>query len=254
MLNLGLTSVTFNSLSPAEIIDYCKFAGVGVIEWAGRTHAIAGEPEGAREIKRLSDEAGIKISSYGSYYKCGTYESAAEEFSKHIEIAKILGAKTIRIWTGTKNFSDADEEYIDKIVEELRLMSDMAEEEGIEIGCEFHNGTVTNTRASSLEICKRVGKGNFGMYFQYDPRVDVEENMKTLRDFLPLLKNVHVFNVTPEIKRNSISDEFGMSLWQGFVAILKESNKDANLILEFLPDPTRECLVTEADAIRKIRG
>ena len=254
MLNLGLTSVTFNSLSPAEIIDYCKNAGVGVIEWAGRTHAIAGEPDGAREIKRLSDEAGILISSYGSYYKCGTYEDAATEFSKHIEIAKILGAKTIRIWTGTKNFADADSEYIEKIVAELRLMSDMAKKEGIEIGCEFHNGTITNTRESSLRVCEMVGRDNFGMYFQYDPRVDIEENMRTLKDFLPILKNVHVFNVTPEIKRNSISDEFGRSLWEGFVEILKENNKDANLILEFLPDPTLECLTIEADAVRKIIG
>ena len=254
MLKVGMTTVTFNPNSISEVIEYAKAAELSVIEVGGRTHVVAGDLKAAEEMKNAAQKAKIEISSYGSYYRCGTYPDAQAEFNKVIETTLALGASTIRIWVGSYNFEDADEEYKEKIISELRMISDMAREKGIDIGCEFHGGTLCNNRESSLYVCREVARDNFGMYFQYDPRVSIEENERTLREFLPILKNVHVFCITEKAERYFITDKErgGREMWEGFIKILKDAVKSTNILIEFLPNPTLTALASEAEALREI--
>lgn len=254
MLKVGMTTVTFNPNSILEVAGFAAEAGLAVIEVGGRTHVIAGDIAAAELMRASLSEKKIEICSYGSYYRCGTYPDAGAEFKKVIETAEALGAPTVRIWVGEHNFEDADEQYRERIIGELRIISDMAREVGISIGCEFHGGTLCNSRESSLWVCREVARDNFGMYFQYDPRVSLEENQRTLRDFLPILKNVHVFCITDKNERYFIGDEQrgGKEMWQGFIDIIKEAEMDTNILIEFLPEPTSEALIGEAEVLRSL--
>ena len=252
MITVGLTSVTFNKLSAEEIVEYCKKSGVDTIEWGSEVHLPEGDEEKAKSVKALCDKEGIKISSYGSYYRCGTYENPEEEFAKYLTVAKIIGAPKIRIWVGTKEYKDASEEYYNSIIAELKMMCEMAKKENIHIGCEFHEGTLTGKRESSLKVIKDVGYDNFGMYFQHDFFESDEENYQTLRDFIPTLKNVHVYNVTTEYKRYSLAEGNSPKLWANFAEILKENNISANFLLEFLPNPCLEELTRETEILKNI--
>lgn len=254
MIKIGLTSVTFNNLTAFDVIKYSKSCGISTIEWGSDVHAPIGDPLNAKKIRKECENAGISVSSYGSYYKCGEYENAKEEFEKYIEIAKTLGAPTIRIWVGEKNFEEANDAYVQKIVDELKMICDMAKKEDLQIGCELHNGTLCNKKESSLEIVKRVDRDNFGMYFQYDWNFSMEYNCDTLKSFLPFLKNVHVFNVDDKdgFKRYSLGEHGGVKIWEEFVGILKENKVKTNLLFEFLPEATEEYLKKETEILKDI--
>ncbi len=252
MIKIGLTSVTFRNLSAAEIIKYCADCKIRAIEWGSDVHAPGGDTDTARFIKSECDKAGIEVSSYGTYYNCGTYENAAETFGEYVKVAEILGAPIMRIWVGDRNFEKADDEYIKKIVSELQMMCDMAKSKNLDIGCEFHGGTLCNSKESALKIVEAVNRDNFGMYFQYTPFVSFEENCDTLRKFLSSLKNVHVFNIDKDYSRYSISENGGEELWSSFVNILKENNNNTNLLFEFLPDPSFEGLLKETEVMTRI--
>ena len=251
MLNIGLTSVTFRNLTPSEIIAYCKKNKINWIEWGSDVHIPAGDCLNATKIKEECEKNGISVSSYGTYYRCGAYDDAKSEFAKYIETAKILNAKTMRIWVGEKNFEDADEEYIKKIVCELKIICDMAKKENIDIGCEFHRGSLCNNKENALKVINMVNRENFGMYFQYDWKYTLEENCDTLKSFIPILKNVHVFNVNTE-GRHSLGENNGENIWKEFVRILKENEINTNLLFEFLPEQTEECLKRECEILRGI--
>lgn len=252
MLKTGLTSVSFRSVDAFDVIEYCKNCGIGAIEWGSDVHVPCNDRENAKKIKNACDDAGIEVTSYGSYYRCGTGEDYKETFAQYLAVAKILDAKTVRIWVGDRNYEDADVEYIEKIVSELKDICHMAEKESIAIGCEFHGGTLCNNRRASLDMVSRVDCDNFGMYFQYDPRMSREENLATLESFLPLLKNVHVFYVDSEFKRFSLATEDAQALWTQFIGILRENGAQTNLIFEFLPTESEECLAQEAKAFGEL--
>lgn len=252
MLNIGLTSVTFKNLNAVEIIKYCTDCKIGAIEWGSDVHVPIGDIDNAKFIKTECEKEGIVVSSYGTYYRCGTYEDTEATFGEYVKIAEILGAPIMRIWVGDRNFEKADDAYIEKIVSELQMMCDIAKSKNIEIGCEFHGGTLCNTKASALKIVEAVNRDNFGMYFQYDYHTTFEENCDTLKEFIPILKNVHVFNVDENVTRFSLSENGGEEHWSSFVKILKENNISTNLLFEFLSDPSYEGLLKETEILTKI--
>lgn len=64
-------------------------------------------------------------------------------------------------------------------------------------------------------MVKRVNRENFGMYFR---NYTLEENCDTLKSFIPILKNVHIFNVNTE-GRHSLGENNGKNIWKEFVKI-----------------------------------
>lgn len=257
MLNIGMCSVTFNDKTVAEIIEICKKCGIKTVEWGSDSHAPEGDTENAKKIKKACDEAGIFISSYGSYYRCGTYENSQVVFQNFIDVAKALNASVIRIWSGDINLEDADNEYIDKIVTELQMICDMANAEKLEVGCEFHQNTLCNNRENALAIVEKVARDNLGMYFQYDPYVTVEDNCMTLEKFIPILKNVHVFWIDTKLRRYSLAENEGFEAWKKFCNILDQNHINTNLLFEFMIDPdnpTVEGLQYEYNVLKRIIG
>lgn len=251
MLRIGLTSVTFRQSSASEVIRYCRDCGISAIEWGSDVHVPVGDVLNAEQIKKECKTAGISISSYGTYYRCGTYEDGAKEFAKYIEIARILEAPTLRVWIGNRNFEDGDEEYIESIVSELQMLCDLAGKENMEIAGEFHGGTLCNTGKSALEMVERVNRDNFGMYFQYDWNVSLEHNCENLKSFLPILKNVHVFHYDNN-GRHSLGEGDGEYIWRKFIEILEHNDVNTALLFEFLPDQTVKCLEQEVEILKKM--
>lgn len=252
MLKVGLTSVTFRDKSAFEVIDYCKECGISAIEWGSDVHVPAGDFENARKVKKACDEAGIYASSYGSYYRTGVYDNPIEEFTKYLETAKILEAPVIRIWVGKMDFEEADSEYIEKNVSELKTICDIAKDMGLQVGCEFHSGTLCNTCESSLTLVEKVGCGNFGMYFQYSPHVSMETNIKTLEKFIPIIKNVHVFWIDKDATRYSLAENGAPEAWKNFISMLSKNNINTHLLFEFLKDPSKEALNTETKILKEL--
>ena len=116
MLTLGLVSITYRKLTPAEIIPLVR-------------------------------DAGLTVSSYGSYYRLG----AGQDFAPYLAAACALGAPVIRIWAGTKESAAVDGDTLSAWTDGAKAVSRMAAEKGVTVAFEYHHGTLTDTAASSGE-------------------------------------------------------------------------------------------------------
>ena len=71
MLCGGLVSITFRRLSPREIVKLVKKSGLEGIEWGGDVHVPHGDLSVAREVATMTQEEGLVVAAYGSYYRVG---------------------------------------------------------------------------------------------------------------------------------------------------------------------------------------
>ncbi len=194
MISTGLVSVSFRKMSVEDIVKLIVKAKLECVEWGGDVHVPHGMDDHALKVRDLSADNGIRISSYGSYYRAGNSGEEGLPFAKVLETAKALAAPIIRVWAGAKNWEDADRSYVFKVVNDLRRIGDAASDEGIRISLEFHGGTLTNTSESSLILKEELEGENVSFYWQTPLGQSEESRRDGLERLLPSLTNVHVFN------------------------------------------------------------
>ena len=135
MVDSGLVSISFRKLTPPQIIELVARAGLGGIEWGGDVHAPHGDVPRAKEVRRWTVDAGLKVTSYGSYYHVA--DEASLTFEAVLESAVALGAPLVRVWAGRRGSDDADPAYRGSVVEETRRIADLAQTVGVRIAFEF---------------------------------------------------------------------------------------------------------------------
>ena len=92
MLIPGLVSITFRQLSPQEIIALVAETQLKVIEWGGDIHVPHGDTKQAATVARWTNEAGLAVAAYGSYYRLATPNQPP--FARIVETAVAIGAPT----------------------------------------------------------------------------------------------------------------------------------------------------------------
>lgn len=242
---IGLASVTFRNKSIDEIVALCRSAGVGFIEWGADVHVVTAED--AKKAKALCDEAGIKISSYGSYYRVGY--SKQEEWLALCENARIMGAESIRIWLGKKNSEDTDGKEYKILLDDLENICAIAEKYGLLVCPECHDYTFNNDTQAFLKIQADVGKSNFKTYFQsryFRMAYDLDRIEKTY-DYI---ENVHVSysDMKREQEENKIKDE---NYLDTLLKKFREKNFDGVVILEFTENSDENAF---SEDIRKLKA
>lgn len=184
---IGFTSTTFRQLSPDKVIALAKASGAECIEWGGDIHVT--NVDTAIKVREQCNAKGIKISSYGSYYRVGTKER--DKWLNICEIASALGAKTIRVWLGTKGSKrTSNSEYAD-ILADAREIADKAAQFSLIVAPECHANTYNDSMESSLKFLKEVQKENVKTYFQSRYQ-DMGQDILRLRATLPYVENVHI--------------------------------------------------------------
>ena len=123
MIRSALVSITFRKLSPAEIIGLVKQAGLDGIEWGGDVHVPHGDVARAGEVRRMTEDAGLQVSAYGSYYRVGHEEPCP--FEQIVETAVALGAPDIRVWAGKQGSEASDAAYRNLVVDTSRRIADL---------------------------------------------------------------------------------------------------------------------------------
>jgi hypothetical protein len=86
MPTLGLVSITYRKLTPAEIIPLVRDAGLSCIEWGSDIHVPQTDLANARRVGEMTREAGLTVSSYGSYYRLG----AGQDFAPYLAAPRRL--------------------------------------------------------------------------------------------------------------------------------------------------------------------
>ena len=196
MIRTGLVSVTFRALTPRAIVDLVAEAGLDAIEWGGDIHVPHAETETARTVRQMTEDAGLTVPSYGSYYRVGHSEPIP--FETVVETAVVLGASIIRVWAGKQGTAAADEAYWNRVIEDSVDCADLAAGAGLGIAYEYHGNTLTDTDEAAVRLLKAVNHDAVTTYWQPRGHASVEENQAGLTGILPWLSHIHVQSWRPQ--------------------------------------------------------
>ena len=187
-MKIGFTSTSFRQIKSVEkIVDIAVSSGAQIIEWGGDIHVKS--VSDAQRVKKLCGEAGIEISSYGSYYRIG--DCNKNERSRICEIAAAMGCGSIRVWLGRADSEKTDEETYKKLVEDGRALCAEAEKYGLKICPECHDNTFNNNTDAFLKIYNDIGCDNFGTYFQSRYRKKAYD-LDRIERTMPYIESVHI--------------------------------------------------------------
>lgn len=245
---LGLVSISFREISTEKLVDICVKEGIQAIEWGADVHVPPDNLENARKVKAYCDKNGISTPTYGSYYHIGVEEHKGNvDFSTLVATAKVLGAKTIRVWPSKTASGEATPEFIEKCAEELRGLCKIAGDEGIGLGMEYHWGTLTDTAESALHLIECTGVSNLKTYWQMNYNRTSEEHLKEIQLLKGHIANVHAYFWEG---RNRLPFAEGEEVWREYISLLKD--EDVPFMFEHLKDDSLEALSADTIVLKKL--
>ncbi|MBQ7039057.1 MAG: sugar phosphate isomerase/epimerase [Clostridia bacterium] len=241
MKEFGLVSVSFRKNPVEEIISLASQAKLSYIEWGSDIHVPETDIENAKRVYELTKKEGIKVSSYGTYYKLGQ----GMDFEPYLDAAKALGTTNLRVWAGNKKPSDVTEEEREALTKEAKEISIKAKNKGCRVLFEYHPNTLTETAESALKLITDVDEENCRLYWQPWYKLSTEENVSELKKVLGFVEMVHMFYWENHATRKPLKE--GKAEIKEFMKVL--NSKDIPVLLEFLPQDNCVCLHYEAQCL-----
>ncbi|MES2463098.1 MAG: TIM barrel protein [Armatimonadota bacterium] len=244
----GLTSVTFRKLSPGEIISLAVEANLEGIEWGGDVHVPPGDRATAQRIARQTRQAGLKIPSYGSYYRLGV--TPKEEGDRVLASASVMGASIVRVWAGNVGSADASPETWTAVIKDAQTLAERAASHGLRIACEWHGGTLTDTLGAATKFLDDVDHPAFGTYWQPRNGQSIESRLSDLKSIAPRLMGLHVFQWGAKGERQALSA--GEGVWTPVLNHVTGSRLHPLFAhLEFVPNDDPAQMRADAATLRQ---
>lgn len=252
MIIPGLTSITFRPLEPEAIVELASEAGLKSIEWGGDVHVPHGDTAAAERIRRISEDAGLLLPSYGSYYRVGASEGKGPDFQSVLDSAEALGVHTIRVWAGVSGSETATPEDRAAVVEDLRRIADMAAALGMVVATEYHANTLTDTVESAAQLMSEADHPAALTYWQTPNGTSHEHRLRSLEAALPKLANLHVFHwVATENGNDRRPLAEGEESWKEYLRTAQDTAWDHHALLEFVRGDSQQQLVEDAATLNR---
>lgn len=245
-----MASVTFRQFNYKDIIHIAADCGLDGIEWGGDIHVPTGNALNAEKVRKATYASKMKVLSYGSYYRLGAQRDPVSAFKPVLETALRLDAGTIRVWAGDKNSARYGNYEFALIVGDAKVIADMANEYGVTIAFEYHRGTWTDTSESAVMLLEAIGRDNVKTYWQPNPELGHEENLRELKAISPWLANIHVFNWDANNVRLPLKS--AKKQWLEYCIEAKTAGVPYALILEFVIDDDTKHFEKDAQCLIEI--
>ncbi|MBT5901949.1 MAG: sugar phosphate isomerase/epimerase [Opitutaceae bacterium] len=250
MLTPGLVSISFRNLTVSEIIELCRINELPAIEWGGDVHVPHGDIEIATQVGSATQAAGLTVAAYGSYYRCDA-EADQLDFNAVLDSARALGAPVIRVWAGTTGSAVASAAKREAITADLRRIGELAAEQNIEIGIEYHANTLTDDPDSALALIESIDHPNVKLYWQSSNGKSADYSLAVLQKLLPYVSHLHAFHWEfsgDSFDRRPLSE--GQADWQKYLSVVATSPRpDRAIMLEFVRDDSTEQLAMDAKTL-----
>lgn len=233
----GLTSVSYRPFSVEDIIALAVRSGLTGLEWGGDIHVPAGDVATAEKVAAQTKAAGLKIFSYGSYYKLGQQQgeaAIAAAFAPVLASAVVLGVPLLRIWAGTCGSAQCTEAQRKEWAAELAQVAAIAKEEGIKLGLEYHRNTLTDCHQSAARLLSDAASDNVSTYWQINPDLPLETHLEEIAALKEHICAVHAFYWAKGDVRETLAEH--ATEWQAYLAALK--GLEIPYILEFVKGDT----------------
>jgi 3-dehydroshikimate dehydratase len=245
MLRSGMVSITFRKLSPRRIVDLVAQAGLEGIEWGGDIHVPHGDLAVAREVRRMTEDSGIRVPSYGSYYRVGLGEPAP--FEDVLATASELGAPVIRVWAGAKGSAETAPAERGRVEQDSLRVASLAAKAGVAIAYEYHGNTLTDTLESAQSLLKASASAGVKTYWQPRGSATREDNLRELRAVLPHLSHVHCFAWRGST-RLPLAE--GSADWKEYLAMASLAGGERAVHIEFVKDDSPEAFLEDARTLK----
>ena len=159
--------------------------------------------EQAKEMKKVIDKEGMVVSSIGSGYGkieiTDDFEPHFEAFKNTVEVAKILGAKYIRMFSFYFTKSESYEEYRDEVIRRVKAMADYATEHGLICCHENEKGIYGDTAERCLDLLENCGEN---LRAVFDPANFIQCGVDTVKAYDLLEKHVEYFHIKDAIYKD----------------------------------------------------
>lgn len=258
-MKTGLVSITFRDMSAEEIVKLVSEAKLDGIEWGGDVHVPHGNLPLAKQVRRMTEDAGLEVSAYGSYYRfedCGSRGSESEpSWNAVLDTANELGAPWIRVWAGRSGSDATSDELRGKIVERCWGVSEQAMARGIKVGFEFHDNTLTDSNAATAKLLEAVGHPNLFTFWQPYMSVEQSYRLEGLKRLLDKVWNVHCNHFSEAGWPHALPLHEGEEDWGAFLEILCSDGRERWISIEHVKDHAVENFRKDAATLRRwIRG
>jgi sugar phosphate isomerase/epimerase len=253
MIRPGLLSVTFRKLQPSEIVALAVDAGLGGIEWGGDVHVPHGDLRVAREIGGLTADAGLATPCYGSYYRLADDSGKSPQWDAVRDSALALGTPLIRVWAGGRGSADAKDADYGKVAEEALRVADDAAGHGLKVALEYHDNTLTDSRASAIRLLKLAEHPALRTLWQPPNGAAFGECAGSLEEVLDRLENLHVFswNKLPDGSIERLALVAGEECWRQYLRIADKAEGDRWALLEFVRNDDPAQMLEDAAVLRR---
>lgn len=248
VLHSGMCSVTLRREPALTVLDVAARAGLRRVEWGGDVHVPPGDTRAAALVRAASQDRGVEVASYGSYFRAGA--DPDEDFTAVLAAAVALGAPRIRIWAGTLGSAQASAEQRRAVVRATRAAAKRAADAGVTLAFEYHSDTLTDTADSALRLLADVDHPAVRTYWQ--PPLDLPDAaaVDDLRQMLPWADAVHVFSWWPRYERLPLTARD--RLWRDVFGLLRGTGRDFDALLEFVVDDDPARVATEAASLAQL--
>ncbi|MDT5037263.1 MAG: hypothetical protein QOE03_2448 [Micromonosporaceae bacterium] len=231
-VSAGMCSVTLRQLPVRRVVEIAASAGLACIEWGADVHVPPGDRSGAEQASALGLEAGIRVASYGSYFRAG--RDGPDDFAPVLASAVALGAPRIRIWAGDVGSAEATPHQRRAVTAVVRSVADRAVDVGVQLAFEFHGGTLADTAESALRLLHDVDHEGVRTYWQPPVGAADSDALQSLECVLPWVTAVHVFSWWPGVQRLPLQAR--EPLWCSVFGLLRCSARRHDALLEFVRD------------------
>lgn len=180
-------------------IKACKANGITHMELRGfgeKLNINNLSAEQAREMKKVIDREKMSVSSIGSGYGkieiTDDFEPHFENFKNTVEVAKILGARYIRIFSFYFTKGESYDKYRAEVIRRVKAMADYAVENGLVCCHENEKGIYGDTAERCLELLQSCG-GKLRAVF--DPANFIQCGVDTVKAYDLLESYVEYFHI-----------------------------------------------------------
>lgn len=252
-MNVGLCTISATERPVEEVVELASEVGYDGVEIWGRDHVGDGSEPVCTRIVETATEHGIDIAAYGSYLRCGT-EAFDDELEHELAVADRLGTETIRVWAGNQEYDDRDDEHWERVVADLRRVTDRAADYEIEVTVEKHDNTVTNCLEGAKALIEAIGDERCGLNYQPGFSIPAAELEREAEALAPLSNQLHLQTTRERTGRDRVALA---ESYYDLAAILNpflEHGFDGYANVEFVSDerPYREAIEADLAYVRSI--
>lgn len=248
----GLCSITFRKLEPEAVVRLAAETSLAGIEWGGDIHVPPGDVRTATRVGRITREAGLAVSSYGSYL--APPDASPAEVEATLDAAEALGAPHLRIWPGSRNRPSAGYSAPERreAVRAIERIGEAAARRNLTVGLEYHPDSLTDDLASATDLVAEVRSPNVFLYWQPAPGLALDAALAEIGAIGREICHLHVFAWDRERNRYPLEAKAGD--WRRCLAAVPERRwlKPSFAMLEFVGDDDPETFRRDAATLRAL--